>query len=447
MADRDRRLATWRMRYPTVAALEQRARRRIPYFAFDYLHDGTGDLNNRPRNIAALKDIEIVPRYCVDVSGISTAVGLFGRPYRAPVVIAPVGMDGAIWPGATRLLAETARDAGLPYMTGTMATASMEEVSQTAPENFWFQLYSMPAQNHRLSFDMVRRAEAAGALVLAVTVDVPARSRRVRDMRNGFAIPRRITPRMMAGALLRPAWLAALARAGMPHFENMAPYRRPGAGKRNYDLFVRDARSGSGVTWDTLARIRDCWPRALVVKGIVHPADAERAAQIGLDGLVVSNHGGRQFDPSPASIDVLPASRAAVGRRMCVLMDGGIMSGLDVLRALACGADAVLVGRAFMLGLAALGPDGARHVANTLTEELQIALAQTGACDLAGVAKLAVRHRNAWRREDFETAPDPSHLRTHSMGSGSAPSRPRLDGVSGDGDEGLGPAPTKELNG
>jgi (S)-mandelate dehydrogenase len=401
MVGLDRRLAEWRTRYPTLSALEPLAHRRIPYFAFDFLQDGTGEQLSRPRNIAALRDIEIVPRYCVDVSGVKIAVRLFGRTYQAPVVISPVGMDGAIWPGATRFLAETARDAGVPYMTGTMATAPLEEVSQTAPDGFWFQLYSMPAQDHRVTYDLVRRAEAAGALVLAVTVDVPSPGRRVRDMRNGFTIPRRITPRMMAGALTRPAWLAALARSGMPHFANMAPYCRPGARKSEYDLFVKGARSGSGVTWDTLARIRERWPRALVVKGILHPADAEKALGVGADGVVVSNHGGRQFDAAPASIDVLPAVRAAVGERMCVLMDGGILSGLDVLKALACGADAVLVGRAFMLGLAALGPDGARHVAQTLMEELKIALAQTGACDPAGAAKLVLRHRSAWRPEDF----------------------------------------------
>jgi L-lactate dehydrogenase (cytochrome) len=419
MAGRDRRLAKWRMQFPTVAALQQRARRRIPYFAFDYLHDGTGDLLNRPHNLAALREIEIVPRFCEDMSGASTAVRLFGRRYQAPVAIAPVGMDGAIWPGATRLLAETARDAGIPYMTGTMATACMEEVSQTAPESFWFQLYCLPAQDHRVTFDLIRRAEAAGALVLAVTVDIPVPGRRVRDMRNGFSVPRRITPRMMAGALLRPAWLAALARAGMPHFENMAAYCRPGARKREYDLFVKGARSGSGLTWDTLARIRERWPRALVVKGILHPADAEKALALGCDGVVVSNHGGRQFDASPASIDALPAIRAAVGQRMCVLMDSGIMSGLDVLKALACGADAVLAGRTFMLGLAALGADGARYVAQTLIEELKIALAHTGACDPAGAAKLVVRHRAAWRREDFAMpGSDPSRLLRHPAGNG-----------------------------
>jgi L-lactate dehydrogenase (cytochrome) len=440
MAGRDRRLAKWRTQYPALPVLEQRARRRIPYFAFDYLHDGTGELLSRPRNIAALKDIEIVPRYCIDVAGASTAVRLFGRAYQAPVVISPVGMDGAIWPGATRLLAETARDSGIPYMTGTLATAPMEQVSQTGPESFWFQLYTMPAQDHRVSFDLIRRAEAAGALVLAVTVDIPTPGRRVNVMRAGVSMPMRITPRMVAGTLMRPAWLVTLLREGMPHMANMAPYCRPGAHGSELDLFVKNARSGSGVTWDTLARIRERWPRALVVKGIMHPSDAEKALALGIDGVVVSNHGGRQLDAAPASIDVLPAIRAAVGDRMTVLMDGGIMSGLDVLKALACGADAVLVGRAFMLGLAALGPDGARHVAQTLTEELKIALAQTGACNVAGAAKLAVRHRGAWRAEEFEPGAEPL------IAPGADASRQRSQAISNGGGEGADPATARELD-
>jgi L-lactate dehydrogenase (cytochrome) len=380
---------------------------------------GTGEEISRARNMAALRAVEIVPRYCLDVSKANTAVQLFGRSYRAPVVISPIGMDGAIWPGATRRLADAAGEAGIPYMTGTMATAPLEEVAQLAPDSFWFQLYSFPAQDHRVTFDLVRRAAAAGALVLAVTVDIPTPGRRVRDMRNALASPIRISPRMAAGALLRPAWLAAVLRTGLPHSLSLAPYCRPGARGREIDLYVKAGRAGSAVTWETLARIRDRWPRALVLKGIQHPADAEKALELGLDGVVVSNHGGRQFEPAPATIDVLPAIKAAVGRRMTVLMDGGIMSGTDVLKALACGADAVLVGRAFMLGLAALGPDGAHHVAQTLLEELRIALAQSGACDVAGVASLARRHRDAWRAEDFIPAgSDPSPSTRDSIRTG-----------------------------
>ena len=444
MAGRDRRLAKWRMRYPTVPELERRAKRRIPYFAYDFLMGGTGEETNRARNMAALRAVEIVPRYCVDVSKSNTAVNLFGRPYRAPIVISVVGMDGAIWPGATRHLAETAREAGIPYMTGTMATASMEQVAQIAPDSFWFQLYSFPAQDHRVSFDLVRRAEAAGALVLAVTVDIPTPGRRVRDMRNGFTAPRSITPRVAAGTLMRPAWLAATLREGLPHAVNLAPYCRPGARGREIDLFVKNGQAGADVTWETLARIREKWPRAMVLKGVQHPADAEKALALGLDGVVVTNHGGRQFEPAPSTVDVLPAIRAAVGRRMTVLLDGGIMSGTDAITALACGADAVMAGRAFMLGLAALGADGARHVADTLMDELRIALAQSGACDVAGVAMLARRHANAWRAEEFEVAPAGA-VRTRSD-----PSPPTLEiqyERVRDGSDPVTPANAKELNG
>src|SRR5262249_20273019 len=257
----------------TVPELERRARRRIPYFAYDFLMGGTGEEISRARNIAALRAVEIVPRYCLDVSRTSTAVRLFGRSYRAPIAISPIGMDGAIWPGAARHLAKTAREAGIPYMTGTMATAPLEQVAQIAPESFWFQLYSFPAQDHRVTFDLVRRAEAAGALVLAVTVDIPTPGRRVRDIRNGFTPPRTITPPVAAGTRVRPSWLAATLREGMPHAMNLAPYCRPGARGREIDLFVKNGRAGTGVTWETLARIRDKWPRALVLKGMQHPAD------------------------------------------------------------------------------------------------------------------------------------------------------------------------------
>ncbi len=398
MTAQDRRLAGWRLRYPSVADLEPLAKRRIPYFSYDFLQGGTGRELSRPRNMAALAAIEIISRHGLDVSDVDISAELFGRRYACPVVVGPVGMDGAIWPGATRHLAETARDSNIPYMTGTLATGTLESVAEIAPENFWFQLYGMPSEDHRVSLDLVRRAKDAGAHILAVTLDVPIPPRRVRDMRNRLGTPLRLTPRMVTGMLARPRWLKALAREGLPRFANMTSYCREGASKTELDTFVAKGRAGS-MTWETLARIREAWPRALVAKGIQHPADAEKALSLGLDGVIVSNHGGRQFDASPATIDLVPAIRQVVGERMQVLMDGGIMSGTDVLKALACGADAVVVGRAFMLGLAALGADGARHVARTLEDELRIAIGQSGACNRAGVANLMIRHHSAWKMD------------------------------------------------
>jgi (S)-mandelate dehydrogenase len=404
MQAREARLANWRNRYPVLGDLEDRARRRLPYFVFDYLQGATGEELSRLRNADALKAIEIVPRYGIDISAASSKTTLFGREFSAPLAISPIGMDGAIWPGATRLLAEAAREGGIAYMQSSMATTPLEQAAAIAPDNFWFQLYGFPADDHAVTFDLVRRAREAGAHVLAVTLDIPGPARRVRDMRNGLGVPLRITPAMAIGTAIRPHWLAALARTGMPRFENLAPYCREGANKAEIDAFVAAGRPGAGITWETVARIREAWPGALAVKGIMHPGDAEQAMALGADGVIVSNHGGRQFDPAPATIDVLPAIRAAAGKKATVMIDGGFMSGTDVLKALACGADGVMAGRAFMLGLAALGADGAHHVVATLKEELQIALGQTGALTTEGARSLCVRHRNAWKPEDFRAA-------------------------------------------
>ena len=389
------------MRYPTVADLEPLAQRRIPYFAFDFLKGGTGQELSCERNVAALREVEIAPRYGVETATADTTATLLGRQYASPIAIAPIGMDGAVWPGATRHLAETARDLRIAYMPSTMATAPIEDVCRIAPDSAWFQLYGFSADDHAVSFDLIRRADEAGAHVLAVTLDIPSPPRRVRDMRNGMLPKMRLTPEKLAAMLVRPAWLAAVAREGTPVLANMRPYCTPGAGRAELEAFVRGRRAGGGVTWDVLKRIRERWKKPLLVKGVMHPADALEAKAIGIDGVIVSNHGGRQFDPSPASIDVLPAIRAAVGDEMTVLLDSGILSGTDALKAIVRGADGVLAGRAFMFGLAAFGADGPGHVAAMLNEELRVALAQTGANTIAGARRLASRHRGAWKPEDF----------------------------------------------
>lgn len=257
MAGRDGRLARWRMRHPTVAGLEALARRRVPSFALDFLQGGTGDEASVLRNRTALHAVEIVPRYGVDVTAVDPGVALFGARHAAPLVIAPIGMDGAVWPGASRCLAGTAREENLACMPSTMAAAPLEEIAALAPDQAWFQLYGFPDDDHRVTFDLIARAEAAGVNVLAVTLDIPVPARRVRDMRNGLLPQFRVTPGKVAAMLARPAWLAAVAREGLPQVANMRPYCGKGAGKAELDRFVRQARAGSGVTWDVVARIRE----------------------------------------------------------------------------------------------------------------------------------------------------------------------------------------------
>ncbi|MGX1099450.1 alpha-hydroxy acid oxidase [Amorphus sp. MBR-141] len=394
------RLSAWRKTYPTLPELEAPARRRLPYFAYDFLQGGTGAETCRARNIAAFGDITVAPRYGVDVARVDTSIELFGKRHAAPLAIGAIGMDGMIWPGATAALSRTAQAHGIAHSTSTMATADLESVARIAPDAFWFQLYGMPGGDHRTTFDLVRRAQDAGAHALIVTLDIPRPAKRNRDLKNGLSIPFRIRPRMMAAALTRPHWLAAIRREGMPRFANMAAYCGPDPSREDLAAFVQRERAGA-FSWELVARVREQWTGPLLVKGILHPADAERAVALGADGIIASNHGGRQFDAAPAPIDVLPAIREVVGNRARVLVDSGVMYGVDILKALACGADAVLAGRAFMLGLAALGPLGGHHVASILIEEFSLALAQSGHLTAEDAKSATIRHPKAWSAADF----------------------------------------------
>jgi (S)-mandelate dehydrogenase len=386
------RLPVLRQRFPTLEDLEARAARRVPRFILDFVQGGAGDNSGSGRNRAALKGIEIVPRYGLDVKAVDASIELFGRRYAAPVGIAPIGFDGLMWPGATELFAKAAQRANIPYLSGTLATATIEDVMRWAPDVGWFQLYPLAADDHRISLDLADRAQRAGAKVLVATLDVPVRVKRPRDLRNGFVMPFRLRPRSAVDIALSPPWLMALARRGMPRFANMVAY----AGGGDTAAFV-GRNVGGGFSWEALKRLRERWQGPMLVKGVLHPADAEQARAIGMDGVVVSNHGGRQFDAAPASVDMLPAVVAAAGRDATVILDSGIASGTDVLRALALGARSTFAGRAFMLSLMALGDDGARHMAAGFIEEFTAALGQAGLRSAGEAASATVRHATAWR--------------------------------------------------
>ena len=384
-----------RRRFPTVDYLRRHARRHIPNFAFEYGDGGAGTDKGIARNWAALDAVELVPRYGVMPSLPPVEVELFGRRYAAPLGIAPMGGPALIWPGADLYMAQAAQRARVPYVLGTVGGLAIEDAATVAPDVLWFQLYRMAKNDHALGFDIVRRAYQAGAHVLVITIDVPVRTTRPREVVVGLG-GGKFSPdlRMMFDMLRSPGWLMALWKNGHPRFANLKPYAGENAGVNDVIAFARNEMGGA-FTWDEIARFRDSWKRPLVLKGILHPADAERALSLGIDGIWVSNHGGRQIEALPASIDVLPAIAAQVGRRATILLDSGVRSGTDVVRALALGAHAAFAGKAFLWGLGALGAQGPKHVIDLLTDEARAALGQIGAHSPGEAREVVIRHPGA----------------------------------------------------
>jgi L-lactate dehydrogenase (cytochrome) len=306
-----------------------------------------------------------------------------------------MGGPALVWPGADRFMAAAAEAARVPYVLGTVGGLTIEQAAQLAPDVLWFQLYRLARNDHALGFDLMRRAEVAGVHVFVMTVDVPVRTTRPREVIAGLG-GGKFSPdlRMILDMLRSPGWLAALAREGHPRFANLKPYAGENASLNDVIAFARDAIGGA-FTWDEIARFRERWKGPLVLKGIMHPADAARALSLGVDGIWVSNHGGRQIEALPASVDVLPAIAAEVGSRAAILLDSGVRSGTDVVRALALGAHAAFAGKAFLWGLGALGADGPGHVIDLLRDETRAALGQIGARAPAEARAVIIRHPGA----------------------------------------------------
>jgi (S)-mandelate dehydrogenase len=384
--------ATLRQRFPMISDLRERAIRRLPKFAFDFIDGGAGSEACIGRNFRALEAIEIVPRYSVDYEAISSTTELFGRRYAAPIGIAPMGQPGMVCPGADQHLARAAQKARIPYTLATLGSTTIEAIAPLVPDVFWFQVYRLARNDHAVGFDLIRRAERTGAHVLVVTFDSSARSKRPRDLRNNLIVPLRPTPRMIYESLGAPGWLCSLLTKGMPRLENFAPYIGDKATVNSLAGFVK-RELGGNFSWDEIARIRELWPRAMVLKGVLHPDDAERAVSLGIDGIQVSNHGGRVFEGAPGAADVLPGIVRQIGQRATVLMDSGIRSGLDVVRAMALGATATFTGRPFLYGLGALGPEGPQHVIDFFLEEIRTAFGQSGARTVGDVKSVTVRIR------------------------------------------------------
>jgi (S)-mandelate dehydrogenase len=366
-------------RAASIDDLRRLARRRVPRVAFDYMDGGAESENGLARNRAAFDRLRLVPRYLVDVSSRDISTELFGRRWAMPFGVAPTGLASLIWPGADFMLARAAAAADVPYILSTAATASLEDVAKAAPAHGWFQLYA--GNDQAIVDDLVRRAHEAGYPVLVVTVDIPVPGKRDRDLRNGLTLPLRSRPGLLLDVLRRPAWLLASARAGAPRFRNIEPYVKAA---RATSLAEAMALQTSGnFDWGRLARVRAAWPGKMVVKGLMAPDDVKRAADEGADGVILSNHGGRQLDAGPAPIELLPRALDAVQGRIPIMLDSGIRRGGDVLRALALGAAFCFVARATLYGVAAGGEPGAAKALAILRDEVDRTLGQIGCRALA----------------------------------------------------------------
>jgi L-lactate dehydrogenase (cytochrome) len=379
--------------FPTSAWLRREAPRHVPLFAFEYGDTGAGNDVGIEHNWAAFDAIKVAPRYGKVVTPPPAEVELFGRRYNAPIGIAPMGGPSLVWPGADAAMAKAAQRARVPYALSTAGGLTIEEAARHAPDVFWLQLYRFWRDDHRIGFDLMRRAAAVDTKVLALTLDVPVRTTRSRETYAGLAGEFRPTPRMIYEMLVRPRWLMALVRNGYPRFATLAEYAK----SNNTNAMIRFARAnmGGAFTWEEVKRYRDAWQGKLAVKGVLHPADAEQAVKLGVDGIWVSNHGGRQIEALMPSIDVLPAIVAAVGSKATVLVDSGIRSGQDVMRALALGAQGAFAGKSFLWAVAALGEEGPDQLIDLYIDELRASLGQIGAHSPAEARQATVVHPGA----------------------------------------------------
>ena len=359
--------------------LRKLARRRLPKVCYDFIEGGLDDEEGIARSEDAFKQYRLVPRYGLDVSVRDQSTSVFGRTYAGPVGIAPTGGAGLFRRGGDMMLAEAARGANVPFIMSGAATASLEDLGRLAPEHGWYQLYV--ARDRKISEDMIRRVADAGLSTLVITVDVPVGSNRERNRRNGFVRPLKLTLKTKLEACLHPAWMVEFMRLGPPMLSNWQAYAPNGASAPDVATFVA-TQMPTPLLWPDIESFRRLWKGNLVLKGIMHPDDATRAAAIGVDGIMVSNHGARQLDRAPAPIEVLPAIHAAVGDKMTVMYDGGIRRGSDVITALCLGARFVFVGRPTLYGVAAGGCAGAAHALGIFRNEIDLTMAQMGAPDI-----------------------------------------------------------------
>jgi (S)-mandelate dehydrogenase len=371
----------------SIAEFRELARRRLPRFVFDFIDGGSGSENTLAENRSALDRIRLLGSAPTNVSDCSSVVTLFGQDQAFPAIIGPTGLAGAAWPRGDVDLARAASASGIPFVMSSAATATMEEVAAAGDGAKWFQLYLF--KDREVSKRLLAKARTLGFTALEVTVDNAIPGRRLRDAKNGFSLPFRWTPAKLASLVAHPAWSLRMARAGAPKLEVMAA--ELGLQKMDTIAELMQSQLDPSVGWEDIKWVRDAWDGPLIVKGMLDPAQVAPALEIGVDGLVISNHGGRQLDGAVAAIDVLAEFRAQAGSELTLLIDSGFRTGSDIARALALGAVAVQVGRATLYALASGGEKSVRQALSILKTEFEIAQKLMGARTTADFAPSMLR--------------------------------------------------------
>jgi L-lactate dehydrogenase (cytochrome) len=362
-------------KYPSTEDLREKAKSRIPRFAFEYLDGGCNEDVNLYKNTAELREVELLPHYLKSNVEVSLKTELFGQTYDAPFGIAPVGLQGLMWPNAPEILARAAHQHNIPFVLSTVTTSSIERISELTEGKAWFQLYH-PAED-ALRDDIIKRLEAVHCPVLVLLCDVPSFGYRPRDIRNGLAMPPKMTVGNILQIISKPIWAINTLVHGQPAFETLKPYMPKNLSMKQLGQFMDKTFSGR-LNREKIAAIRDLWKGKIVLKGVASEEDADMAIQLGLDGIIVSNHGGRQLDAGESAIHSLIPIGKNFQHKIKIMMDSGIRSGPDVARALACGAEFTFMGRSFMYGVAALGKQGGNHTISILKTQLQQVMEQVG---------------------------------------------------------------------
>ncbi|WP_228852957.1 alpha-hydroxy acid oxidase [Aegicerativicinus sediminis] len=360
--------STFNTQYPSVDDLRELARKRVPKFAFEYLDGGCNEDVSIYRNTADIREVKLEPRYLRNFGSSDTSTEIFGIKYDAPFGIAPVGLQGLMWPNSPEILAKSAFEHNIPFILSTVTTMDIERASELTEGRAWFQLYN-PVEDH-IRNNILERAEAAECPVLVLLCDVPTFGYRPRDIRNGLALPPKMSLKNIIQILGKPRWALNTLKYGQPTFETLKPYTPKGLNLKQLGKFMDQTFSGK-LNAERIKPIRDKWKGKLVLKGVASEQDALDAIEMGFDGIIISNHGGRQLDASESSIAALQKISGTLGDKIEIMMDSGLRSGPDIARTIATGAKFTFMGRSFMYGAAALGDQGGDHTISMLKTQFK----------------------------------------------------------------------------